>query len=345
MLKRAILTAAAVTLAALFTTPSASLAQEPGDILFSGAGVGEPSAIYLLDSASGEERRLSLPGNEDDEPVWSPGRSEIAFTRYLKRSDYPGETRSAIAVVAATGAVERQITDGSAWDTEPTWSADGTRIAFVRYAAIGWSRIAMVDVASGEMTYVTREGSHNDDQPVWSLNGSSIVFTRWKGGQASLYSVAPDGSNLRNLTKRPSSDEMDPAIAPGGRIAFVRQRFGDDSDVCVMRRDGTHFRCPLASRAHESEPAWAPDGSVIAYVKTPGDGDGNVVTYEVRGGEVHRLTRGPAQDRAPRWDPSGERIAFIRSAADGSEIFAVAADEGPPVALTGNALEEYRIDW
>lgn len=324
-------------------TAGPSLAQGSREVLFSGAG--EVSGIYAVEPESGQERQLSLPGDDDGEPVWSPSGSDVAFVHYLDRSDYPGETRSAVAVVPATGTVERRLTDGNTWDAQPVWSPDGGRIAFVRYATTGWSRIAIVDVASSEVDYLTREGSHNDEDPVWTPDGERVVFTRWKNGVASVRSIAGDGSDLRNLTGAPRSDETDPSVAPNGRIAFVRQPFGRDGDVCIVRADGSRRRCPLATRSFESEPEWSPDGRTLAFVRTPGDGDGNVMTYGIRSREIVRLTRGPAQDRSPRWDPGGDRIAFIRVAAAGTDVYVVASSGEAPEAVTVNDLEEYELDW
>lgn len=65
-----------------------------------------------------------------------------------------------------------------------------------------------------------------------------IAFQSDRDGNLEIYSMAPDGTDVRRLTDSPGADSA-PAISPDGRtIAFVSTR-GGDADVWVMAADGS----------------------------------------------------------------------------------------------------------
>jgi dipeptidyl aminopeptidase/acylaminoacyl peptidase len=68
---------------------------------------------------------------------------------------------------------------------------------------------------------------------------SRIAFASQREGNFELYTMKPDGSDVRRLTDNPASD-LQPAWSPDGqRIAFTSNRSGN-SDIWVMDADGTH---------------------------------------------------------------------------------------------------------
>src|SRR3954467_14058894 len=66
----------------------------------------------------------------------------IAFARNRHGSGH-------LFTINADGTGERQLTFGSASDSQPAWSPDGTRLAFVRCCPHGVHQIYVIDVAHG----------------------------------------------------------------------------------------------------------------------------------------------------------------------------------------------------
>ena len=70
--------------------------------------------------------------------------------------------------------------------------------------------------------------------------GAQIAFTSYRDGNAEIYVMDADGSNLRNLTRNPALD-WEPAWSPdGGRIAFTSGRDGN-LEIYVMDANGGIF--------------------------------------------------------------------------------------------------------
>jgi TolB protein len=162
-----------------------------------------------------------------------------------------------------------------------------------------------------------------------------VAFKRLdpKIGKVRLYTIKPDGSRLRPLT-RPGAhadNDSDPDFSPAGRrIAFGRIFLNGDPDaILVVSRDGTGLRnltkegCAGDCLGY-GEPAWSPDGRRIAVMGAigplPADGPPPVVGIFVMnadGSHVHQLTQlepnSGTEDHQPTWSPDGDRIAFMRS--------------------------------
>ena len=121
-----------------------------------------PAAIYVVDLASGVDRRLSGSDHYAWDPSWSPDGAWIAFGQQSDRTSH-------VWVMAADGSGARQLTFAEAWVYTPTWSPDGTRIAFERddrYDDVG-SDIYIVPVEGGAEERITDHPGEDSD-PNWT---------------------------------------------------------------------------------------------------------------------------------------------------------------------------------
>jgi dipeptidyl aminopeptidase/acylaminoacyl peptidase len=106
-----------------------------------------------------------------------------------------------------------------------------------------------------------------------------------------------------------------PQISPdGGRIVYVRNSMDIMTDTPVGRlwlinADGSG-NVPLTGRdMSESNPAWSPDGTRIAFTGEADDGT-EVYVYWVTDGAVARLTQLQRPPSGLSWSPDGKFLAF-----------------------------------
>jgi Tol biopolymer transport system component len=130
---------------------------------------------------------------------------------------------------------------------------------------------------------------------------------------ANIYTVRPDGSDLRRLF-RDGAFDREPAWSPdGSQLAFVRRSPppGDDRhDLYVVNADGSGLR--RLTQSVWKGVTWSPDGSRIAFSR-----DGRLWTIEVESRRVRRVTRTPAE--RPAWSPDGRWIAYFAGGYDVAE--------------------------
>jgi Tol biopolymer transport system component len=131
--------------------------------------------------------------------------------------------------------------------------------------------------------------------------------------------VAAGGAGAASRDAKPLAgrQNLGPVWSPDARrIAFVSSKGGGDSDVWLMRADGTNLLDLTPDALAEGSPAWSPDGRELAIVSAPvsPSAQPSVEIIAADGGGRRRLATGSG----PAWSPDGTRIAY--SADDGLHV-------------------------
>jgi len=146
-----------------------------------------------------------------------------------------------------------------------------------------------------------------------------VAFMRPRAGQQGLWIVRRDGTGLRPLGTGALDGRM-PAFSPdGGRVAFVRHRAGEGSDIWLARPDGTaqvNLTAVVSGGVTHLSPAWSPDSGRLAFASNRG-GRFRIWIMSAEGGDSRPLARTPGADLEPAWSPEGGRLAFVRQFPDG----------------------------
>jgi formylglycine-generating enzyme required for sulfatase activity len=158
--------------------------------------------------------------------------------------------------VDADGANVRRLTDDPAEDMRPSWSPDGTRIAFSRKQDEDWD-IYVIDADGSNLQRLT-EGERWDVSPAWSPDGSQIAYmSSVQRGTVEIRLMDADGSNDHPLPGVGRVNE-DPAWSPDGtQIVFQSNRDGN-WEIYVMDADGSNQRRLTNNPAGDYWPSWGP---------------------------------------------------------------------------------------
>ncbi|MGH2937280.1 MAG: hypothetical protein ACRDPE_04075 [Solirubrobacterales bacterium] len=301
------LTALAVALLAALVLAGPAHATFPGTnglIAFESEQSG-PFEIWTVRSDGTEQRQLTTCRGVEAfgcvQPKFSPDGKRIVYA-YLTPTD------SQIRVMNADGSDSHTVftTPPGDYAYEPTFSADGRQITFVRDdgSANATDIWTMNDDGSGLTRLTEVEGT--DRQPSWAPDGSAIAFTTGRDGNGEIYLMGPDGSDPRRLTTDESAD-FRPSWSPDStRLLFASQRTtgAGFSSIWSMRADGAEqVELPAPGRINHY-PTYSPDGSQIVYMSTGTTGNEDIWIMNADGSDPHQITFNErSTDENPDWQP------------------------------------------
>ena len=155
---------------------------------------------------------------------WSPDGALIAFEHLELLGDGEGVDLPWILAMSADGATQYFLAGYSAYETEPSWSPEGSRVV---YWSSGYG-IGIVERGGGPTTRLYKDGAvWSNARPAWSPDGRTIAFST-RGPVSSIVTVSMDGtqsSMAGTITRALIPNGFNAAWSPDGkRIAFVRLR-------------------------------------------------------------------------------------------------------------------------
>jgi len=294
----------------------------------------ERGDIWRLEMASGKLTRIA---EEAFHPRFSPDGSQVAFY-----ADWAGPER--IWITDPFGRNPEQVTRDDSEQVShllPEWSPDGRRIVFQNNYWTTKFDIRVVDVATGEMGWVTNDG-YTDANPVWSADGREIYFSSYRSGGMNVWRVpvnsvgSPTGA-VEQITTGAGAD-VDLAISPdGSALAFTVSKL--NADIWRLPLDPTTAQPTgpaeplIVTTREDSRGAWSPEGSRIAF-NSDRSGDMNLWLLTLADGSTRQVTRGPGGDYQAEWSPDGNRLAFFSARAGNGDVWTVDLASGELAQLT-----------
>jgi Tol biopolymer transport system component len=207
-------------------------------------------------------------------------------------------------------------------DSGPGW------IAFTTTATPG--RVVVVRADGSAVQTVSPQQFYASD-PAWSPDGSRLAYALNPGsGAAEIFTAAPDGGDLRQVTHDAVSTgavsgiaNVQPSFSPdGGRLAFLKVvrttaasgSITSEFDVWTIAVDGTDARRITADGGDKRGVAWQPHGSLLAYNRRDADGSYGLYVVPARGGPPARVAQTAVASFPVAWSPDGTRLAFLDAA-------------------------------
>lgn len=242
-------------------------------------------------------RRLTVEdGFRHYYPSMAPDGESVVYSAFREANVYE------IYEARLDGTTTR-LTDRLGVLTAPEISPDGTQVAFMRWtpATDQYQVWVMERDGSGARRVVTGSGW----DPTWSPDGARLLFASDRGGTVQLWSAAPDGGDLRQVSDLPAIrgrndwSPLDQIVTYSGP-SWNRELF-------LMDPDGSNTRQLTPPGGNSQGPSFSPDGAWVAftaYFDRYNDIHGcEIYILRVDGSDLRRLTDNTYCDYQPRWGP------------------------------------------
>ena len=280
-------------------------------------------------------------------PVFAPDGSRFAFYGTVDGTD-------AILVAAEDGRDPVAISTGIvldplAMETPVSWSPDSRTLVFGGVS--GEQRALFVARADGSETRVIGDDQLSRIDPAWSPNGAWIAFHGFRPEEdaaagayrttAGLYVIRTDGGGERLLVKGNGGDFIyrKPQWLPDPERSVLAYAVGEPSryDIAAFDVDAMSETVISDALAAESWPAWAPDGSTLAWAASDGQ-----IRIARPDGTIVRILRGDV-DYELVWSPDG-RFLFGWTTESRREL-AVMSSDGSGATTTFAVGGRSRSHW
>jgi Ca2+-binding RTX toxin-like protein len=248
------------------------------------------SQIFTM-NGDGSDQKV-VPNTEfSDQPAFSADGNRIAFV-----SD--GD----IWIVSPSGAGLRNLTKSpDNLEAEPTWSPDGTEIAFERTVDGNTDVYVARSTDAGGVRRLTTD-TNFDGYPVWSPDGDLIAFTSNRRLGYGIHTIPADGSSTETFIVSTSVINVYQQWFPdGSKLAYQSQ-----NELWVADRDGSNQTQLTNGATTYFGMSVSPDGTKIAFTSAR-DSNFEVYVADADGSNQVNITNSPdTDDRLPDWGVPGD---------------------------------------
>lgn len=292
---------------------------------------------FPLPEPSAEGFRMAVHRASDTVVRWITGEpgmaaSRIVFSRPVQ--DAEGQRIQELYIVDSDGEGLRRLTNYRSITMSPTWSPDGTRLAYSSYKS-GSPRIYELDLETGQERIVepNRPGQHIT--PAYHPDGGVLAFTVLGGDRSGIFTYDLQRDCCLAHLSGGSWNDLSPTYSPdGSRIAFNSNRLGTRvPQIYVMPAEGgeADLISPYVygDAGYYTSPDWSPRGDEVVFHGRIRRGRYQILVAEVqdRGHRLIQLTS-EGNNEDPSWAPDGRHIVFSGERSYGFGLFVVDAVTG-----------------
>jgi unsaturated rhamnogalacturonyl hydrolase len=292
-------------------------------------------------------QRLTHHLADDTQPALSPDGQTVVFI-----SDRDG--RPDIFRIPAAGGPAVNLTQTDCADEgTPGFSPDGSTIAFASNQTGDWD-IYLMDVDSAKVRVVVESAGTDEVHPSLTPDGRRLVFASNRvDGNWDVYTTTIDyatttivGRAWSRLTDQPAADRF-PTYSTDGTIITFRSERDGNSEIYLMKADGSDLHRLTDNPAFDGYPTLTPDGSGVVFVSTR-SGERSVYVANLAGeGTTALEQRSGWRTDTPRLSSDGRLLVYAGGATGHTSDIYKRGFSSPLLAIgrQGAANMAEHCDW
>jgi TolB protein len=220
----------------------------------------------------------------------------------------------------------------------PTWSPDGTKVAYVSFEARK-PIVYVQDLVTGKRKIVSNEKGSNS-APAWSPDGSKLAVALSKDGHTQIYNVNADGGGVRRLSNGNGIDTEPQYSADGSQIYFTSDRSGGPQIYKMPASGGNATRVTFGG-SYNISPRLSSDGKTLAYISQRSGGFA-LYALDLESGQETRLADSATE---PSFAPNGKYIMYATDAGGRKALAVVSVDGRVKQRLSTQAGNIREPNW
>jgi len=236
-----------------------------------------------------------------------------------------------IWIMEDDGSSERQMTFSEQDKRGPTWSADGTRMAY----RTNNGQLYLLSLNTGDEREILRR-LHNINNPHWSGVRNEIIFVRFNPQAMDISDIWKSDVNGNDpiLLTRDKKLKYQPVFSPGGeQVAFVRAEGINRHHIWIMGTDGRDHAQITSGNGLNVLPSFAPDGTFLVFASNR-DGNFEIYRVDLETRQPVRLTDHPDLDTSPCVSAGGMDIVFVSNRDGTQQLWKLDSDSNGLIQLT-----------
>ena len=260
--------------------------------------------------------------------------SPLAFVRQ------EGKTKE-IFTVLPQGRDLKRITKLGGYNLSPSWSVDGSRIAFTH---IGKKRheLGIYDSKTKKITMISRGLGQTVISPVFGPDDMVTVALN-RDGVTDIYELDKRYKPTRRLAQSPYIDVSPSFDRTGGKMAFTSGRAGNPHIYLMDVKTGAVRRVTMTGK-YNTHPCLSPDGRYIAYTHRTANGH-RIYLHDLETGREKQLTFGPGNDEYPAFGPDGYFVAFASNRSGEYKIYLSTRHGDTPRRISTGKGQAFAPAW